>query len=84
MNESGEKDMMSVTLSDIYDMNKWRQFTASKGGYAPLTSWDDFIENAPRKVIIVERECMNHQTCMACGDERTKDLLRATEVFQGR
>ena len=54
MNESGEKDMMSVTLSDIYDMDKWRHFTASKGGYAPFTSWDDFLENAPRKVIIVE------------------------------
>ena len=27
---------------------------------------------------------MNHQKCMACGDERTEDLLRAIKVFQLR
>ena len=83
MNGSGEKEI-SVTLSDIYDMDKWRKFTASRGGYAPFTSWNHFLENAPRKVIIVELECINHQKCMACGDERTEDLLRTIEVFQGR
>jgi hypothetical protein len=82
MNNTAEH-LKSVTLSDVFDMVEWERFTSRKH-YAPLVSWEYFLKNSPRKIIIVERECLNYRRCMGCGDERTMDLLRSIEVLQGR
>jgi len=47
----------SVKLSDVYNRLQWDKF-ASK--YAPLVDWDDFVQNAPRKMIIIDREKTNY------------------------
>jgi hypothetical protein len=83
MNNTAEH-LKSVTLSDVYDIAEWEHFTASRKHYAPLVSWEQFLKNSPRKMIIVERECFNEKKCMECGDGRTKDLLRSIKVLQGR
>jgi hypothetical protein len=83
MNNTAEH-LKSVTLSDVYDIAEWEHFAASREHYAPLVSWEYFLENSPRKMIIVERECLNEKKCMECGDGRTNDLLRSIEVLQGR
>jgi hypothetical protein len=82
MNNTVER-LKSVTLSDVYDIAEWKRIASLKH-YAPLVSWEQFLKNSPRKMIVVERECLNHKKCMECGDGRTKDLLRSIEVLQGR
>lgn len=74
--------MKSVKLSDAYDRVVWDEFTSS--GFAPLTSWDYFIENAQRKMIVVERQCVGRDKCMECGDVRSKDLQRSIQVLTER
>jgi hypothetical protein len=83
MNNTAEH-LKSVTLSDVYDIAEWEHYTANQKHYAPLVSWEYFLKNSPSKLIIVERECLNHKKCMECGDERTKDLLLSISVLQGR
>jgi hypothetical protein len=81
---NGTGDGKSVRLSDVYDMEKWREFTDRHGGYSPLASWDEFLKNSPRKMIVVERACMHTRGCMSCGDERTSDLLQSIKVLENR
>jgi hypothetical protein len=84
MNNTAER-LKSVTLSDVYDIEEWKRYTASRKFYAPLVSWEYFLKNSPRKMIIVERECKkDHKKCMECGDKRTEDLLLSVVVLQGR
>lgn len=85
MNDTAASEgLKSVALTDVYDEEKWKEFTTGHEGYSPLVSWDNFLEDSPRKMIVVERECMDHHKCMACGDERIKDLLLSMEVLQSR
>ena len=50
----------SVKLGDIYDKKKWENFI-SKKHFAPLSSWDSFIKDAPRKLILIDRECIDRK-----------------------
>ena len=43
----------AVKLEDIFDIDDWAQQT-TQYGYSQLTDWDDFIKNAPRKVIYIQ------------------------------
>ena len=45
-------DDNSVTQSDIMDMSEWKKLT-SQYGVAPQISWDDFLMDAPRSLILV-------------------------------
>jgi hypothetical protein len=85
MNDSvGSGHLKSVTLSDVYNRDKWREYTTNRKSYAPLVSWKVFLESCSRKIIVVELACVNHKACMACGDDRTKDLLLSIEVLETR
>ena len=42
----------SVRLSDIFDVNLLREHSKERG-YSPLTSWEEFLRYAPRKLILV-------------------------------
>ena len=42
----------NVRLSDIYNMEQWNAYT-DKRGYRRLASWEDFLQYAPRDVILV-------------------------------
>ena len=56
LNWSEHADMLQ--MEDIYNMKEWREHTGGKG-YAPLVRWEEFIDHAPRDVILVQ---MKHLT----------------------
>ena len=49
-NHTSDND--SVRLSDVYDMASWER-ESSKRGFAPLISWENFLKQAPRNLIVV-------------------------------
>ena len=55
----GNQDLLArennVRLRDIYDIDEWRKFT-QQHQYAELASWEDFLEEAPRDVILVQHQ----------------------------
>ena len=59
----------AVKLGDIYDKMEWENIT-NKKHFAPLSSWDTFIKDAPRKLILIDRECIDRkdpiQKCKEC------------------
>lgn len=40
-------------MEDIYNMEEWDELTGS-AGYAPLVKWEEFMQHAPRGVILVQ------------------------------
>lgn len=44
---------MPLRFSDLIDMESWNKQTTDKCGYANVAKWEEFLENAPRDVIIV-------------------------------
>ena len=57
--ESGDKEWLArennVKLSDIIDINDWKRFTRQRQ-YAEMATWEDFLKNAPRHVILVQNQ----------------------------
>ena len=57
--ESGDKESLArennVRLSDIIDINDWKRLTQQRQ-YAEMATWEDFLENAPRHVILVQNQ----------------------------
>lgn len=51
----GKKQVLK--LGKLIDMDIWNEQTAKFYNYPPVATWKDFLENAPRKVVIV---CMRH------------------------
>ena len=51
LDESKHRTMM--TMEDMFDMQDWSSHAASRG-YSPLVEWGEFIEQAPRSVILVQ------------------------------
>lgn len=78
-NTTTSEDMKSVKLTDVYDEAGFKG-----SNYAPLVSWDYFIRNSPRRVIIVEKECFRKGKCFRCGTKRSEDLLRSIQVITQR
>ena len=58
----GNRDLLArennVRLRDIYDIGEWNKFT-QQHQYAELASWEDFLEEAPRDVIVVQHRWLN-------------------------
>ena len=56
---SGDKEWLArennVRLSDIIDINDWKRLTQQRQ-YAEMATWEDFLENAPRHVILVQNQ----------------------------
>ena len=50
----------SIRLGDIYDLDDWNERTKF---YRRLSSWEDFLQNAPRDLILVETENIFQQEC---------------------
>ncbi len=47
-----------TVLGDLIDINLWNQQTRIKYEYQPISSWNDFIRSAPRKLVL---GCIQHQ-----------------------
>lgn len=71
----------TVRLTDLYD--RWNDNAGQQ--YTPLVSWEHFVENAPRHMIIVDRQCYgkNEGKCMECRI-RSKYFLRSVQALTGR
>ena len=63
----------SVRFRDVLDKEHWEEYVVSRN-QAPLISWDYFIKNAPRKLILVEKD-IGCGRCMDC-DDSSKDFLK--------
>ena len=65
---SEEQNSNVVKLSQVYDWNgSGYDQVLQQRKYPPLVSWDNFIKNAPRKIILVDRTCDNSShICMQC------------------
>ena len=76
--------LSSVKLTDVFSAEHWEE--ASKQ-MAPLVSWDHFLHNAKRKLIVVDRQCNNNfvwldGTTLECTDVAKKRFNRSIRVFQ--
>ena len=45
----------SIRMSDVYDLEQWHAYTDQKH-YPRLATWEDFVLNAPRDLILVENQ----------------------------
>ncbi len=72
-NTTDEWGLESTKLTDVYSKEKW-----DKLAFAPLISWNYFIRNAQRKMVVVDRECngKNAGKCMECNSQ---DFLRSVQ-----
>lgn len=53
----GQKEQMPLRLGDLIDMGLWNQQAVGRYGYPPVASWEDFLANAPRNVVLVCVKC---------------------------
>ena len=64
-----------VKLSDVYDADFWSNQTKIYR-YAPLVSWKEFIHNAPKRLILVDKSCNNPALkCMQCTNNFSQSIL---------
>lgn len=52
----GQKENV-LRLGDLIDMRLWNQQAVGRYGYPPVASWEDFLANAPRDVVLVCVKC---------------------------
>jgi hypothetical protein len=78
----------SLRFSDVYDIDKWRTWSERKK-YPPLVRWEEFLERAPRNLILVnihytrvcriaEKNMTTRQTCPL--PTSLLDLVKTLEV----
>lgn len=48
-----QREASSLRFSDIYDINHWNSLSW-RNRYAPLITWEEFLERAPRNLITVD------------------------------
>ena len=57
----------TVKLFDLYDKKMWVDQEVLNS-YADMDSWEYFLLNSPKKLILVDKLCSNNGKCMACGE----------------
>ena len=67
-----QRDVNTVKFSDIFDINEWTNYISSRK-YAPLISWEDFIQKSPKQLILVHRQWFTK--------ECDKSMINATQEF---
>ena len=68
----------SVRFGDVLDKEHWEKDIISRN-QAPFISWDYFIKNAPRKLILVEKD-IGCGRCMDC-EVSSKNFLKHSKTF---
>ena len=43
-----------LRFSDFYDMGQWNEGYVKPNSFLPFASWEDFVQNSPRDVILVQ------------------------------
>ena len=76
-----ETENNSVRLRDVLDLKEWERQTTKIRKYASLVSWDHFLTDAPRKLILVDRECADsNHGCMDC-DSDAQNFAKSSKLF---
>ena len=52
-----------IQLRDIYSLTEWNDISQTQN-YSSLVSWRNFLQNAPRNLILVDRPCHSGGMCM--------------------
>jgi len=68
---SEEHNANVLKLSHVYDWNgsSFIDRVLQHSNYPPLVSWEYFIKNSPRRIILVDRTCDNSShICMQCSN----------------
>ena len=63
-------------FSDVFDYDVFKSFVLSKN-YSPPVSYDTFLKNAPRKLLLAQYQCFGER-CKSCGHE---DVLEKGRMF---
>ena len=50
--ENDVRDLLR--FSDFYDMEQWNEGFVKPNSFLPFVSWEDFVQNSPRDVILVQ------------------------------
>ena len=74
----------TLRLRDIFDWTMWKA-RAYNYNYAPLISWKTFMENPPKKLILVDHTCLytSEAKCMKCDNMffNSKQFLKSATQF---
>ena len=57
---SKRRDTNTVKFTDIFDVNEWTDYCGSRE-YAPLISWEEFMEKSPKKLILVHQQWLTKE-----------------------
>ena len=66
-----------LRFRDLFDISVWEREISEKH-YHQLVPFADFIEAAPRKVLIVQHHCSGIKWCLPCGHE---DVFEKGRIF---
>ena len=66
-----------LRFRDLFDISVWER-EISETHYHQLVPFADFIEAAPRKVLVVQHHCSGIKWCIPCGHE---DVLEKGRIF---
>ena len=66
------QDVNTVKLSDVFDIDELTEYSRSRN-YAPLISWNDFLDSHPKGLILVHHTWETND----CGDY----MIQATKEF---
>ena len=70
-----------VKFSDIFDKNLVQRFAHSKM-YSALVSYDVFLEDAPRRLLVAQYKC-EASFCIPCGHEKALEKGRIFSEING-
>ena len=59
----------SLRFNNVYDLDNWNGMSRGKK-YPPIVTWEDFLEHAPRNLIVVD--VAYNSLCMLAEKERTE------------
>ena len=65
-----------TTFGDVFDSATFDQYVASKN-YSSLVPFDEFLEDAPRKMLVAQYQCSGMR-CKPCGHD---DVLQRGRIF---
>ena len=72
-----------LQLDDVYNMEEWSKHTQSRG-YAPLVGWEEFIEHAPRDVVLVQMKypTLSHLKAIRSSGQSFPQPVSANKMYK--
>ena len=72
----GEAISSSTRFSDLFNVSHWNEYLHKQShSFAPLVSWEEFIDCAPRKTLLVEVIHQSLRPSYSCTFSQTEDYF---------